>query len=204
MAVAIMDNKLIYCNSNDDSLFEFKDDIKNDDSFYILLGMFFIYFFKYFWTSNPVGKCLYSISSNISNFMIVIIAVILTFYGLIRKEKDDKRNIGLKINIVDYEKFFQAFDEYTKSCIFALCKLGFAFLIIILPTLFENEISLLNAILCIFGIYYLINAIFDLNFFKRKRIYKILLMTHYENIEFSKFSPIDKSYGRDDEDLLSD
>ena len=29
MAVAIMDNKLIYCNSNDDSLFEFKDDIKN-------------------------------------------------------------------------------------------------------------------------------------------------------------------------------
>lgn len=91
---------------------------------------------------------------------------------LSRKEKDDKRNIGSKINIVDYEKFFQAFDEYTKSCIFALCKLGFAFLIIILPTLFKNEISLLNAILCIFGIYCLINAIFDLNFFKRKRVYK--------------------------------
>lgn len=36
MAVAIMDNKLIYYNLNDDSLFESKDDIKNDDSFYIL------------------------------------------------------------------------------------------------------------------------------------------------------------------------
>ena len=174
MAVAIMDNKLIYYNLNGDSLFESKDDIKNDDSFYILLGMFFIYFFKYFWTSNPVGEYLYSIPSNISNFMIVIIAVILSFYGLIRKEKYDKRNIGSKINIVDYEKFFQAFNEYTKSCIFSLCKWGFAFLIIILPTLFESKISLLNAILCIFGIYYLINAIFDLDFFKRKKVYEQL------------------------------
>lgn len=174
MAVAIMDNKLIYYNLNDDSLFESKDDIKNDDSFYILLGMFFIYFFKYFWTSNPVGEYLYSIASNISNFMIVVIAVILSFYGLVRKEKYDKRNIGSKINIVDYEKFFQAFDEYTKSCIFSLCKWGFAFLIIILPTLFESKISLLNAILCIFSIYYLINAIFDLDFFKRKKIYEQL------------------------------
>lgn len=181
MAVAIMDNKLIYYNLNDDSLFESKDDIKNDNSFYILLGMFFIYFFKYFWTSNPVGKYLYSISSNISNFMIVIIAVVLSFYGLIRKEKSDKRDIGSKINIADYEKFFQAFDEYTKSCIFALCKWGFAFLIVILPTLFENKISLLNAILCIFGIYYLINAIFDLSFFKRKKIYEKLKANYNKN-----------------------
>ena len=174
MAVAIMDNKLIYYNLNDDSLFESKDDIKNDDSFYILLGMFFIYFFKYFWTSNPLGKYLYSIPSNTSNFMIIIIAVILSFYGLIKKDRYDKRNIGSKINIVDYEKFFQAFDEYTKLCIFALCKWGFAFLIIILPTLFESKISLLNAILCIFGIYYLINAIFDLDIFRRKKIYEQL------------------------------
>ena len=135
--------------------------------------MLFIYFFKYFWTSNPIGKYLDSIPSNISNFIIVIIAVILSFYGLIRKEKYDKRNIGSKINIVDYEKFFQAFNEYTKSCIFALCKWSFAFLIIILSMLFEKRINLLSAILCIFGIYYLISTIFELNFFKRKNCKKI-------------------------------
>lgn len=181
MTVAIIDNKLIYYNSSDDSLFESKDDIKNDDTSYILLGMFFIYFLKYFWTSNPLGKYLYSIPSNISNFMIVIIAVILSFYGLIRKDKYDNRNIGSRINIVDYEKLFQAFDEYTKLCIFALFKWGFAFLIIILPILFENKLSLLNAILCIFGIYYLINAIFDLSFFKRKKIYEKLKANYKKN-----------------------
>lgn len=182
MPVAVMDNKLIYYSKSDNLLFKSKKNLKNDDSLYIFLGMFFIYFFKYFWTSNPLGKYLYGIPSHIPKFILIILAIILSFYGFIKKNQYDKENIGSQVNKVNYEKFFQAFEDYTQSCIFTLFKWGFAFLIIILPTLIEEKINLLNAILCIFGIYYFINAIFDLDFFERKKIYEKLKANYKRKI----------------------
>lgn len=172
ITLTIIDNKIIYYDITKNEMYESLKNVENNRNVYIFAGMFFIYFFKYFWNYNPLGKFLYSIPNCIPKFLIIFIAIILSYIEFINENKHIQKNIGRKISIENYEKFFQSCEIYAKKHITNICCWGFAFLIYALPTLLGKNMSLWSAILCIFSIKMLINSIVSLNFFKREKIYE--------------------------------
>ena len=85
ITLTIIDNKVIYYDITKNEMYESLKNVENNRNVYIFAGMFFIYFFKYFWNYNPLGKFLYSIPNCIPKFLMIFIAIILSYIEFINE-----------------------------------------------------------------------------------------------------------------------